>query len=66
MVKITEARAGEAKTSVFISYSRKHMAFADRLDAALKERGFNVLIDRYEIYPFEDWWKRIEESHRQG
>jgi hypothetical protein len=60
VVKITEARTGEAKTSVFISYSRKDMAFADRLDVALKERGFDVLIDRQEIYPFEDWWKRIE------
>ena len=36
------------------------MAFADRLEAALKERGFDVLIDRQEIYAFEDWWKRIE------
>lgn len=36
------------------------MAFADRLEAALKARGFDVLIDREEIYAFEDWWKRIE------
>jgi hypothetical protein len=48
------------KTRVFISYSRKDMAFADRLEAALKARGFEVLIDRQEIYAFEDWWKRIE------
>jgi formylglycine-generating enzyme required for sulfatase activity len=48
------------KTKVFISYSRKDMAFADRLEAALKARGFEVLIDRQEIYAFEDWWKRIE------
>jgi formylglycine-generating enzyme required for sulfatase activity len=50
----------EAKTKVFISYSRKDMAFADKLDASLKSRGFEVLIDREEIYAFEDWWKRIE------
>ena len=50
----------EAKTKVFISYSRKDMAFADRLEAALKARGFEVLIDRQEIYAFEDWWKRVE------
>src|ERR1700733_4025755 len=49
-----------SKTRVFISYSRKDMAFADRLEAALKERGFDVLIDRQEIYAFEDWWRRIE------
>jgi formylglycine-generating enzyme required for sulfatase activity len=50
----------DAKTRVFISYSRKDMAFADKLEAALKARGFEVLIDRQEIYAFEDWWKRIE------
>jgi formylglycine-generating enzyme required for sulfatase activity len=48
------------KARIFISYSRKDMAFADRLDAALKARGFESLVDREEIYAFEDWWKRIE------
>jgi formylglycine-generating enzyme required for sulfatase activity len=48
------------KAKIFISYSRKDMAFADRLEAALTARGFEVLIDRREIYAFEDWWKRIE------
>jgi hypothetical protein len=36
------------------------MACADRLDAALKARGFESLIDRTEIYAFEEWWQRIE------
>ena len=36
------------------------MAFAGQLEAALKARGFEPLIDRTEIYAFEDWWKRIE------
>jgi len=54
------APSAGTKTRVFISYSRKDMAFADRLEAALKARGFEVLIDREEIYAFEDWWKRIE------
>jgi hypothetical protein len=49
----------ETKTKVFISYSRKDTAFADKLEAALRARGFEVLIDRQEIYAFEDWWKRI-------
>ena len=53
-------RNAEIKTRVFISYSRKDIAFADRLEAALKARSFEVLIDREEIYAFEDWWKRIE------
>ena len=43
-----------------MSYSRKDIAFADRLDAALKARGFEPLIDRTEIYAFEEWWERIE------
>jgi formylglycine-generating enzyme required for sulfatase activity len=50
----------DTRTRVFISYSRKDMAFADKLESALKARGFNVLIDRQEIYAFEDWWKRIQ------
>jgi tetratricopeptide (TPR) repeat protein len=50
----------EPKARVFISYSRKDMAFADRLDAALKARDFDPLIDRTEIYVFEDWWQRIQ------
>jgi len=37
------------KARIFISYSRKDMAFADRLEAALKARGFEPLIDRSEI-----------------
>src|SRR5262249_25473218 len=45
---------------VFISYSRKDMAFVDRLEAALKARGFEPLIDRTDIYAFEEWWTRIE------
>src|SRR6266850_2018273 len=54
------AREAEPKARVFISYSHKDIAFADRLEAALKVRGFEPLIDRAEIYAFEDWWKRIE------
>jgi hypothetical protein len=50
----------QPKAKVFISYSRKDMAFADRLEAALKARGFVPLIDRSDIYAFEEWWKRVE------
>src|SRR6516165_2515099 len=48
------------KLKVFISYSRKDIVFADRLDAALKARGFEPLIDRTHILAFEEWWKRVE------
>src|ERR1700742_4789567 len=50
----------EARTRLFISYSRKDIAFVDRLELALKKRGFEPLIDRSEIYAFEDWWARLQ------
>lgn len=50
----------EPSARIFISYSRKDMHFVDRLEAALKVRGFETLIDRTEIYAFEDWWVRIQ------
>src|SRR5580698_7306839 len=55
-----DVHGGDPKARIFISYSRKDMAFTDRLDAALKARGFEPLIDRAEIYAFEDWWKRLQ------
>jgi hypothetical protein len=63
-VMVSDVVVGESgqqsKAKVFISYSRKHMAFADRLEAALKARGFEPLMDRTDIYAFEEWWKRVE------
>src|SRR5580704_9240617 len=53
------ARDVEPKARIFISYSRKDIAFADQLEKALKARGFEPWIDRTVIYAFEDWWKRI-------
>jgi WD40 repeat protein len=55
----TDGRA-RSKSRIFISYSRKDIEFADRLELALRERGFVTLIDRAEIVALEDWWKRIE------
>src|SRR5262245_47943778 len=45
---------------VFISYSRKDTPFVARLEVALKARHFEPLVDRSEIYAFEEWWQRIE------
>jgi TIR domain len=53
-------QTAEQSVRVFISYSRKDIIFADQLGSALKEKGFEPLIDRNDIYAFEDWWKRIE------
>jgi hypothetical protein len=51
-----------AKAKVFISYSRKDIDFADRIEASLNARGLQVFIDRHEISALEEWWrwKRIE------
>jgi hypothetical protein len=51
---------------VFISYSRNDFAFADRLEAVLNADGIETLIDRSEIYAFEDWWKRIQDLISQA
>ena len=60
-IEAAAPRAGaKSKARIFISYSRRDAAFADRLDAALRARGFDPLIDRTEIYAFEDWWQRIQ------
>jgi hypothetical protein len=59
-VRSGQSRLGASTAKVFISYSRRDLDFADRIDAALKARGFDTLIDRSEIYALEDWWKRIE------
>ena len=54
------ARGSGPKAKIFISYSRKDLAFADRLDAALKARGFETFIDREDIHALEKWWDRIK------
>jgi WD40 repeat protein len=55
-----DAIATSPRARVFISYSRYDMAFVDRLEVALKARGFEPLIDRRDIAKFENWWQRIE------
>ena len=45
---------------VFVSYSRADLAFVDRLDQALRARDIEPMVDRTEIYAFEDWWNRIQ------
>jgi hypothetical protein len=57
---MVENAVDQSKARIFISYSRNDLAFAERLDASLRERGFVPLIDRTDIYAFEDWWQRIQ------
>jgi hypothetical protein len=60
MADAAAPETAQSKAKVFISYSRKDIAFADRLDPALKARGFETLIDRTDILAFEPWWQRVE------
>ena len=61
MVTEAEDARAEPKARIFISYSRKDISFADRLEEALKARGFEALIDRYRNQtPSEDRWNRIQ------
>ncbi|NJM56128.1 MAG: toll/interleukin-1 receptor domain-containing protein [Verrucomicrobiae bacterium] len=55
----TGARAAGDALSVFISYSRDDLAFADQLVAALKLYGFDPTIDRHGISGGEAWQQRL-------
>ncbi len=54
--------SGDAgRMKVFISYSRRDVAFADELELALSDRGFDVLVDRHDIDAGEEWKQRLGE-----
>jgi hypothetical protein len=56
-----EENGHQSKAKVFISYSRKDIAFADRLETALKARGFEPL--RRSRRPRRaNWRRRNDES----
>src|ERR1700735_5692176 len=52
------APAGD-RAKVFVSYSRKDMAFAQMLVAAPAERGFDSFLDKSDIAPGEPWKERL-------
>ena len=47
------------RAKVFVSYSRKDMAFAQMMVAALAERGFDAFLDKTDIAPGEPWRERL-------
>lgn len=51
----TEARS----LKVFISYSRADNAFADQLVLALKDKGFQPMLDRHDMSGGEKWRERL-------
>src|ERR1700730_5819799 len=60
MVDEAAPETNQSRAKVFISYSRKDLAFSERRSWRLKEHGFEHLIDRTDILAFEEWWKRVE------
>ena len=44
---------------VFVSYSRTDVVFTDQLVLALKDKGFEPILDRHEIDAGEDWQERL-------
>jgi TIR domain len=52
--------AGSTKARLFVSYSRKDLAFAERLSEALGALGFNVWVDLKGIRPSEEWMTAIQ------
>jgi hypothetical protein len=52
------APAGD-RAHVFVSYSRKDLAFAQMLVDALAERGFHAFLDKTDIAPGEPWKERL-------
>jgi TIR domain len=47
------------RAKVFVSYSRKDLAFAQMLVAALAQRGFDAFLGKTDIAPGEPWKERL-------
>ena len=47
------------RAKVFVSYSRKDLAFAQMMVGALAERGFDAFLDKTDIAPGEPWKERL-------
>ncbi len=53
--------AQQDKLKVFISYSRADVSFSEELELALRDKGFEPLVDRHGIDAGDDWKKRLGE-----
>jgi WD40 repeat protein len=56
---MAEGEGEGGKLSVFISYSRDDLDFADQLEGALGVTGFATAVDRHGIHGGEDWKRRL-------
>src|ERR1700744_6627878 len=55
----SQAPAAAHQAKVFVSYSRKDLAFAQMLVEALAARGFDAFLDKTDIAPGEPWKDRL-------
>jgi formylglycine-generating enzyme required for sulfatase activity len=54
------------RLKIFISYSRRDMAFADRLADSMGQRGLDVRIDRRDLPKLEDWRRELTDFIRKS
>src|SRR5580704_18517607 len=47
------------RAKVFVSYSRKDLAFAQMMVGALAKLGFDAFLDKTDIAPGEPWKERL-------
>lgn len=52
--------AGGRRARVFLSYSRKDLAFAEELIISLESHGFEMVVDREDLFPGEQWAPRLQ------
>src|SRR5271170_2043349 len=53
------AAAAGNRAKVFVSYSRKDLAFAQMMVDALAKRGFDAFLDKKDIAPGEPWQEHL-------
>lgn len=52
-------RKDDRKTRIFLSYSRKDLAFAELLKSELEKAGYQPSLDKTDIAPGEAWQDRL-------
>ena len=59
---MSEASSPSDRLKIFVSYSRRELAIADKLVATLQVAGFTVTIDRRDLPFGEEWQKELATS----
>jgi TIR domain-containing protein len=51
--------AASTRARIFLSYSRKNSAYVDELIISLESYGYEILLDRQDLFPGEQWEPRL-------